>query len=142
MKSQQTIMSQLSRVLRLTTTGFALVLLSGANVARAHDDQDDQDELIIPAALQVPAGNTLSFHAEGVGVQIYAWNATTATWVFQAPSAVLFRHEGRVTGIHYAGPTWQSNDGSKVVGRKLAGVTVNTNAVPWLLLQATSTRGP
>jgi len=29
--------------------------------------------------------------------------------VFQAPEAVLFDADGNVVGIHYAGPTWESN---------------------------------
>ncbi|CAN5925593.1 hypothetical protein BH11MYX4_BH11MYX4_06510 [soil metagenome] len=34
------------------------------------------------------------------------------------PEATLFGHHGRVAGKHYAGPTWEANDGSTVVGAK------------------------
>jgi hypothetical protein len=38
---------------------------------------------------------------------------------------------------HYAGPTWQANDGSKVVGEVVAHVAAADNsAIPWLLLRA------
>jgi hypothetical protein len=83
-------------------------------------------------------------------VQIYVWtvnptNPALASWVFKAPHAVLFAsHEHErddVTGIHFAGPTWQDNDGSKVVGARLSSVTVHSNAIPWLLLQAAITSG-
>lgn len=97
-----------------------------------------------PAAIAVPDGNKVEFHAYAVGVQIYAWNATTHAWVFQAPEAVLFasaQDKGEVA-IHYAGPTWESNSGSKVVGAKIAGVTVDPTAIPWLLLRAAHTEGP
>jgi hypothetical protein len=95
----------------------------------------------VPAALQVPAGNTIEFRAHGVGVQIYTWSATLGTWGASIPHAVLF-NDGGVAGIHYAGPTWQNDDGSKVVGKKLAAVTVDADAIPWLLLEAASTSGP
>ena len=100
---------------------------------------------VVPESLEVPAGQELAFRATGVGVQIYVWtvnptNAALSGWVFKAPHAVLF-HKGEVVGIHFAGPAWESNDGSKVVGTRLAGATVDTNAIPWLLLQASSTSG-
>jgi hypothetical protein len=40
---------------------------------------------------------------------------------------------------HYAGPTWEARDGSKVVGSRVDGVTVDPTAIPWLLLSAAST---
>jgi hypothetical protein len=99
------------------------------------------NEPAVPAALQVPAGNTLEFHYRGVGVQIYTWNAALATWGASTPHAVLF-NDGGVAAIHYAGPTWQSTDGSKVVGTKLAAAIVDPTAIPWLLLEAASETGP
>jgi hypothetical protein len=45
-------------------------------------------------------------------------------------------------GTHFAGPTWESNSGSKVVGQRLAACTPDPNSIPWLLLAAASTRGP
>ena len=93
--------------------------------------------------LEVPAGNRLamSFHAEGV--QIYACTASGATyaWVFQAPEAKLYDRHRHVVMTHYAGPTWEARDGSKVVGAKRAGVTVDPTAIPWLLLEAVSHTG-
>jgi hypothetical protein len=82
-----------------------------------------------------------------VGVQIYVatpspTSATGFVWTFQAPEAVLFDAGGDMVGIHYAGPTWESQSGSKVVGARLAGSTVSASAIPWLLLQAKSTEGP
>ena len=49
-------------------------------------------------------------------------------------------YEGQI-GIHYAGPTWEANDSSKVVGTRLAGCTPNRGAIPWLKLGAASTSG-
>ena len=92
--------------------------------------------------LVVEAGNKVHFHAYAAGFQIYKWSAATSAWVFQAPEAVLFHGDGGIVGIHYAGPTWESNSGSKVVGKRLKGVMVDADAIPWLLLEATSSDGP
>ena len=109
----------------------------------------------VPASLQVPAGNKVSFHTYAIGVQIYAATASATSptgfaWTFQAPEAVLFDADGNVVGIHYAfaGPTrpaWESESGSRVVGaRTVPPVTVTSNAIPWLILSAvpTNTVGP
>src|SRR5262245_33253508 len=89
----------------------------------------------VPDAISVPEGNKVQFHAYAVGVQIYSWNAATAKWVFVAPEAVLYDADSDTVGIHYAGPTWETDSGSKVVGARIAGVTVDGTAIPWLLLQ-------
>jgi hypothetical protein len=94
------------------------------------------------ASITVPEGNKVCFHAYAIGAQIYRWNGSA--WVFVAPAAVLYAnadHDGEV-GTHYAGPTWESNSGSKVVGLRVAGCTPDVTAIPWLLLQAVSTEGP
>jgi hypothetical protein len=92
--------------------------------------------------IAVPAGNKVCFHVYAAGVQIYRWNGTA--WAFVAPAAVLYAnadHDGEV-GTHYAGPTWESNSGSKVVGLRIAACTPDVTAIPWLLLQAVSADGP
>ena len=46
-------------------------------------------------------------------------------------------------GRHYAGPTWEANDGSKVVGAvKAKADATNPHAIPWLLLETHSTGKP
>jgi len=93
-------------------------------------------------SVQVPDGNALTFHGYAIGVQIYRWNGTN--WVFVAPSATLYAdpgYHGQVA-VHYAGPTWQSTSGSKVVGIRLAGCTPDSTAIPWLRLGAISSQGP
>ena len=61
-----------------------------------------------------------------------------------APSAVLSADAAGygTVGIHYAGPTWESVSGSKVVGTVAKRCTPDPNAIPWLLLSAVTSEGP
>ena len=101
----------------------------------------------VPDNLKVPATQTLSVVAQASGVQIYECSGSKTDpakfdWVFRAPEADLFDGSGRKIGKHYAGPTWESNDGSKVVGEvKARDDGPDANAIPWLLLNAKSTAG-
>ena len=92
--------------------------------------------------LQAPAGSKLAVHLYATGVQIYSWSGTS--WVFVAPSAVLSADAGghSTVGTHYAGPTWESNSGSTVVGTVFERCTVGASAIPWLSLTAVSSDGP
>jgi hypothetical protein len=72
-------------------------------------------------------------------VQIYRWNGTN--WAFVAPEARLYADSGYngEAGTHYAGPTWEANDGSTVVGAREKDCTPFRGAIPWLRLKATPT---
>ena len=102
---------------------------------------------LVPENLRTPATEVLSLETEAAGVQIYECNAskeapTRFEWIFKAPEADLFDRAGNKVGKHYAGPTWESNDGSKVVGEvKARDDGPDPNAIPWLLLSAKSTSG-
>src|SRR5262245_41679968 len=78
---------------------------------RAEPGQDNRAPDLTGAAavLQVPPGNKVHYHVYAAGVQIYTNDTARAAWVFKAPEAVLFDAEGNVVGIHYAGPTWESD---------------------------------
>ena len=88
------------------------------------------------------ASGELTFHAYAAGVQIYRWSGTS--WIFVAPRATLYADAqgSAVVGSHYAGPTWESVSGSTVLGAVAKRCTPNSNAIPWLLLDATSSAGP
>ena len=92
--------------------------------------------------LAPPAGSQLAHHVYAAGVQVYRWDGTA--WVFVEPSAVLYADAGEhgAVGTHYAGPTWESNGGSKVVGAVQERCTPDASAIPWLLLRAVSAEGP
>ena len=91
--------------------------------------------------LQVPAGKLFN-RVYAAGVQIYTWNGTA--WSFQGPLADLSADKAgnSTVGIHYGGPTWESNSGSKVVGAVVDRCTPDPASIPWLLLAAVSTEGP
>jgi hypothetical protein len=93
-------------------------------------------------SLEAPSGTRLAARMYAQGVQIYRW--TGSSWSFVAPSAVLSADpQGNgIVGTHYAGPTWESGSGSKVIGAVLKRCTPDASAIPWLLLQAVSTEGP
>src|SRR5258705_2737363 len=101
----------------------------------------------VPRALRPPAGQTVFVEALASGVQIYecapkADQPSAFEWSFRAPEAALVDRAGRSLGKHYAGPTWESIDGSTVVGEiKSRDPGPDRFAIPWLLLTAKSTGG-
>ena len=101
----------------------------------------------VPENLKAPENQKLSLETGASGVQIYECktskdNPARYEWVFKAPEAELFDTAGKKIGKHYAGPTWESDDGSKVVGEvKARDDGPDPNAIPWLLLSAKSTSG-
>ncbi|HXJ56834.1 MAG TPA: DUF3455 domain-containing protein, partial [Verrucomicrobiae bacterium] len=134
----------LTRLLDPIAPMVAALLCATASSGLAEPGQDNRAPAV-PATLEVPDGNKVSFHGHAEGVQIYvstpsATDATRFVWTFRAPEAVLFDNDGNVVAIHYAGPTWESESGSKVVGARVAGVTVDSTAIPWLLLSAVTAR--
>src|SRR6266498_3957734 len=127
---------------QVRAAALALLLLAlVAPVGAEPGDDNRAPDLGDFQNLQVPAGNKVAFHAYAEGVQIYRWNGTS--WTFVAPEAVLFAHAGGggVVGTHYAGPTWESASGSKVVGTVLERATPDPNAIDWLLLKAKANEG-
>jgi hypothetical protein len=120
---------------------LALLALAAAPVARADNGGREPDLSVCPR-LAVAEGNELAFHVYALGVQIYQWSGSA--WVFVAPYANLYADAGfhGQVGTHYAGPTWESNSGSKVLGTRLAGCTADASAIPWLRLGAVSSEGP
>ena len=123
------------------TVATTTVLLAAGLTAQVH--AKDNRAPSVPLEIEAPEGHRVHFHAYAEGVQIYTWNGTS--WGASVPEALLFDFDGNIVGIHYGGPTWESNSGSKVVGTVVAPrITVDPNAIPWLLLGAVpaNTEGP
>lgn len=98
---------------------------------------------IVPERLQVPLNEELAFQVRAAGSQIYMCTAMPDSsrfeWTLKAPEADLFDNDGNKIGRHYAGPTWELTDGSKVGGRIVARADApDHTAIPWLLLDAKS----
>ena len=98
----------------------------------------------VPAAIRVPAGAKLVEKLHATGAQVYGCAATDGKygWTLKRPDATLTDAAGAAAGKHGAGPSWTAKDGSAVTGAKVAQADAPVaDAVPWLLLRATSTSG-
>jgi hypothetical protein len=104
----------------------------------------------VPESLEAPAGEEVILAAHATGTQIYVCQAGTDqkfAWVFKAPEADLTDATGKKIVHHFAGPTWKHADGSEVKGKVIAKqdapkvAAPKPEAIPWLLLGATSHSG-
>lgn len=91
----------------------------------------------VPDSLKPAAGESLALVVPAKGDQIYECRA--GKWAFAAPEAELFDGAGKKIGRHYAGPHWESLDGSRIVGAvKARADAPRAGDIPWLLLSAKS----
>ena len=87
----------------------------------------------VPDNLKPGANESLALVVPAKGVQVY--ECRDGKWVFVAPEAELFDGAGKKIGTHYAGPHWESADGSKLVGAvKQRADAPGAGNIPWLLL--------
>ena len=123
----------------------AAALLAACGAARF---KPTPPTVVIPGSLGAPASESLVRTLWADGVQIYECRAKAdgagfPEWVFVAPDARLADVNGVLVGHHYAGPTWEAGDGSKVVGVVKAKVDApKPGDIPWLLLATHSTGKP
>lgn len=100
--------------------------------------------LAAPSAIAVPPGAGLAYALKGEGVQVYQCSGTASTyaWTLVGPQAVLRDDQGVQVGRHFAGPTWQANDGSTLVGHVRAKTaSPDGRGVDWLLLDVATETG-
>ncbi len=126
-----------------TTTRLivATFLLSFPLLAQ-YSTQPEQQE--IPPALQPPVDEKLILQLHGTGDQIYSCKSEGGLfrWTLKAPDAQLSDIKGQPFGKHFTGPTWQSNDGSRVTGKLAATVdSPDADSIPWLLLKVVTRTG-
>jgi hypothetical protein len=99
----------------------------------------------VPDAIRVAPNESYVLALPAKGVQIYECKAAAdgkLGWSFVSPEADLFDLNGKLVGKHYAGPTWEMLDGSKIVGTvKSRADASGPNAIPWLLLSTKSIGG-
>jgi Protein of unknown function (DUF3455) len=122
----------------LTTAALGLALLFAARAS------GQLSTVNVPDKLRPGANEALALILSAQGVQIYECRAKKDQaegyeWAFVAPEADLFDVRGTKAGRHYAGPHWESTDGSKIVGTvKERADAPEADAIPWLLLTAKS----
>ncbi len=130
-----------------TCGGLSILVLAAVLAGCASSPMPLDKTPVVPDSLKVPSGQVLSQAFRATGIQIYECRQSKADaqkyeWVFKAPEATLLDNAGNKAGKHYEGPTWESNDGSKVVGEvKGKDDGPDANAIPWLLLSAKSVTG-
>jgi hypothetical protein len=114
----------------MTRLVFVLALMGSAAAAQAEGVEN------LPATIAVKAGVPIA-RLQAAGAQIYvcAKNATGAlNWRFREPVATLLE-EGKTVGRHFVGPTWEFDDGSRVVGELVSKAPGSTpKDIAWLKL--------
>jgi len=113
-----------------------LAVMVGCSTASAQTAQ-------IPDAIAAKGeAVVLTVHAEGA--QVYdckAGEGGKLSWQFREPIATLIL-DGKTVGRHYAGPTWEQADGSRVVGKPIGRASGATQKdIPWLKLEVVEARG-
>ena len=128
--------------------GWMILVLGGSGLLGACAGGETASSVNdIPAALRAPPNLLLTLQARGTGVQIYqcavvAGDANRYAWTVKGPEATLYDRGGKKIGRHFAGPTWEGNDGSTVVGEVVTRAdSPGGVSIPWLLLSAKSNSG-
>jgi Protein of unknown function (DUF3455) len=112
-------------------TSFTLLAAASAILSFSAAAQE------VPQQIQPPANEQLVLRVHAKGDQIYTCKADGAqfTWTLKAPDAQLFDKDGKPFGKHFAGPSWEANDGSRVTGKAVANApSPDADSIPWLLV--------
>jgi hypothetical protein len=116
---------------------FSSLLAAGTLFACAVEAQ-------VPQQLQPPAGERLLLQVSAKGDQVYTCknDAGKIAWVLKAPDAQLFDKDGKPFGKHFAGPSWEASDGSRIIGKAVANVpSPDADSIPWLLVTVVGHEG-
>jgi hypothetical protein len=125
-----------------TTLLAAATLVCSLSLVAQQSTQQEQDE--VPRALHpsVDEKLLLQFHARGDQIYTCSSGSGEFVWTLKGPDAQLFDVKEQLVGKHFAGPTWQTNDGSRVTGKLVASVdSPDAESIPWLLLKVVSRNG-
>ena len=97
-----------------------------------------------PPQIQAPANEQLLLQVHAKGDQVYTCKGATTqfAWTLKAPDAQLFDKDGKPFGKHFAGPSWEASDGSRVSGKAVANVpSPDADSISWLLVNIISHDG-
>jgi Protein of unknown function (DUF3455) len=146
--------------LNLIYAGLLFAAISGSSSYSSASEYESPKEIvalstysIVPKQLRLPTEQKLLLNVSAKGVQIYTCqpkenDSKKFSWKLKAPVAELFikltpkGDKLQEIGKHYAGPTWEHKDGSKIQGKiKAKADSSNANAIPLLLLEVSSHEG-
>jgi hypothetical protein len=120
--------------MRNSIRGFAsATLLAAASTLLSFSAAAQQ----VPQQIQPPAKEKLLLQVHAKGDQVYTCKSDAAqfNWTLKAPDAQLFDKEGKPFGKHFAGPSWEASDGSRVTGKAVANApSPDADSIPWLLV--------
>lgn len=122
----------------LSTAILACLPLSFAASAQMMD---------LPEPVRAPTGAQMVMKAVGVGELAYecrakAGDAASFEWAFVGPTAKLMDSSmSKEVGKYYAGPTWESTDGSKITGKQVAVAPAAPGNIPLQLVKAEPAMG-
>jgi FtsP/CotA-like multicopper oxidase with cupredoxin domain len=117
-----------------------VLLLALAGIMLSFTAQAQQ----VPAQIQAPANEQLLLQVHAKGDQVYTCKegVTQFAWTLKAPDAQLFDKDGKPFGKHFAGPSWEANDGSRVTGKAVANApSPDADSIPWLLVNIVGHEG-
>ena len=101
-----------------------------------------QADVTVPAALSAGPEMQLVLSTHAEGAQVYACAPDKNEWALKGPDAKLFDEKGGQIGKHYAGPSWELDDGSLITGELAAkDPGPDANAISWLLLKVKTNSG-
>jgi hypothetical protein len=100
----------------------------------------------VPDSIKPPEGERLVLLGHASGDQIYSCQPAANSegqfaWTLSGPEATLTDDTGKVIAKHFAGPTWQSTDGSQVKGKVVSQTAPDPDSIAWLLLVAVDHSG-
>ena len=131
-------------MIRLALTASTVALLSACAGAPM---MTPYDQSMLPAVVQVPAGNRVAMETVGVGQITYECRAKAGAadqfeWAFVGPDARLVDRSGKQVGRYYGPPaTWENMDGSKVTATQLAVSPGGEASIPLQLVKANPAMG-
>jgi hypothetical protein len=98
----------------------------------------------VPQQLQPPDNVKFLLQVHAKGDQVYTCKSDAAqfTWTLKAPDAQLFDKDGKPFGKHFAGPSWEASDGSRLTGKAVANApSPDADSIPWLLINIVGHEG-
>lgn len=132
---------------RLALAAATTTALLGACASGPMMMSKPYSQAMLPAAVQVPAGNKVAMETVGVGEITYECRAKANTtgefeWVFVGPDAKLMDRSGKMVGKYFGPPaTWESTDGSKVTAVQVAVAPAAAGSIPLQLVKANPAMG-